>query len=299
MFHPAGTAEIVRSHQKDDYYLSFFRSSVADVIQSIAGPLRWLQWRRELDVLSDIGYFLLTTFGGYQTVGEEYVNVIMVDGSRRRLPSKLRRGMMIGLQVFTPYLLHLALDKLERRLQSGEPLPVSMTGPQREKLLQLIPALRHAVTLVHRTHLSLFYIQGIFYHLAKRFTGVHYVRYMAKKDNYSLTHPFRLLGYLSLAQLAVSMGLQFYSAWKTSDTNQDSSLDVDGGMTLDDSAALHPSLKCSLCLGPRRCSTLTVCGHLFCWDCIHQWCQQKAECPLCREQFPPHRLVPLQNYDPS
>ena len=26
---------------------------------------------------------------GYQTVGEEYVNIIMVDGSRRSLPSKL------------------------------------------------------------------------------------------------------------------------------------------------------------------------------------------------------------------
>ena len=37
MFRPAGTAEIVRSHQKDDFYLTFSRSSVADVVQSIAG----------------------------------------------------------------------------------------------------------------------------------------------------------------------------------------------------------------------------------------------------------------------
>ena len=82
---------------------------------------------------------------------------------------------MIGLQVCTPYLLHAALNRLERQLQSAEPLPVSMTGPQRERLLWMIPVLRHAITLIHRAHLSLFYIQGLFYHMSKRFSGIHYV----------------------------------------------------------------------------------------------------------------------------
>ena len=82
---------------------------------------------------------------------------------------------MIALQVCTPYLLHLALGKLERQLQSAEPFPVPLTGPQRDRLLQIIPILRQAATLIHRLHLSLFYIQGIFYHLAKRVTGIHYV----------------------------------------------------------------------------------------------------------------------------
>ena len=85
------------------------------------------------------------------------------------------RGMMIALQVCTPYLFHLALGKLERQLQSAEPFPVPLTGPQRDRLLQIIPILRQAATLIHRLHLSLFYIQGIFYHLAKRVTGIHYV----------------------------------------------------------------------------------------------------------------------------
>ena len=31
------------------------------------------------------------------------------------------------------------------------------------------------MTLIHRCHLALFYMRGIFYHIAKRFTGIHYV----------------------------------------------------------------------------------------------------------------------------
>lgn len=37
MFRKAGSAEIIRSHQKDELYRSYLRSSVGDVILRIAG----------------------------------------------------------------------------------------------------------------------------------------------------------------------------------------------------------------------------------------------------------------------
>ena len=37
MFKAAGPAEIVRSHQKDDFYLGYLRQTAADVVHALIG----------------------------------------------------------------------------------------------------------------------------------------------------------------------------------------------------------------------------------------------------------------------
>lgn len=53
--------------------------------------------------------------------------------------------------------------------------------------------------------------------------------------------------------------------------------------------------KCALCLEERTASTVTECGHIFCWTCIVGWGREKAECPLCRQSLVLSRLVPVYN----
>ena len=54
-----------------------------------------------------------------------------------------------------------------------------------------------------------------------------------------------------------------------------------------------------LCLSPRTNVTSTICGHMFCWECIVNWCLKKPECPLCRQACRPQELLCLYGYVPS
>lgn len=58
-------------------------------------------------------------------------------------------------------------------------------------------------------------------------------------------------------------------------------------------------LRCTLCMDRRTPesgnSTVTECGHVFCWDCITGWVREKPECPLCRHALQANKLVPIYN----
>ncbi|XP_063421535.1 peroxisome assembly protein 10-B-like [Mytilus trossulus] len=299
MFKKSGHAEIIRSHQKDEFYIGYLKSQITDISQALLGPRNWIKWRKELDLFADLGYFTLTTFAGFQTIGEEYVNIIQVDNTLRALPSRFRRIFLILIHVLTPYTLHKVIDWFEKWLKSPV-LHDEIPAETKHFLLKCVPVIRQTVTFLHRCHLALFYFQGMFYHLAKRFAGVNYVKYSLHKQQTGpnfLTQSFKILGVLSFAQLVGSIGIHAYNAYINKDKIV-KSFRRETTPDLDDSEVCSPALKCALCLEKRQSTTSTPCGHLFCWNCIHEWCQNKPECPLCREKLQPQSLVFLHNFDP-
>jgi peroxin-10 len=59
--------------------------------------------------------------------------------------------------------------------------------------------------------------------------------------------------------------------------------------------SMRDNRKCALCLEERTESTLTECGHLFCWGCIVPWARERGECPLCRQHVECHHLLSIYN----
>lgn len=137
---------------------------------------------------------------GYQTLGEEYVNIVQVDSTKKRVPSFLRRAIFVSLHTIVPYYLEKGLQHLEhelqieddgaRTLQSNPALGLSsrtlirnwiqkqvreLTEQQKKTILQVVYILKQSIPLLHRLHLAVFYIHGTFYHLSKRIAGIRYV----------------------------------------------------------------------------------------------------------------------------
>ncbi|XP_046280425.1 peroxisome biogenesis factor 10 isoform X3 [Marmota monax] len=196
----AAPPEVIRAAQKDEYYRGGLRSAAGGALHSLAGAKKWLEWRKEIELLSDIAYFGLTTLAGYQTLGEEYVGIIQVDPSQRHVPSRLRRCMLVTFHAVLPYLLDKALLPLEQEMQAegdsmrpsqGSLVPsgrgrsgtrrwvrrhmATLTEQQRRTLQRATFILRQGLACLHRLHIAWFYIHGIFYHLAKRLTGITYI----------------------------------------------------------------------------------------------------------------------------
>ncbi|CAF2637580.1 unnamed protein product [Rotaria sp. Silwood2] len=54
--------------------------------------------------------------------------------------------------------------------------------------------------------------------------------------------------------------------------------------------------ECNICLETAHDAVLSLCGHLFCWPCIHQWLEARAHnptCPVCKSSISREKLVPI------
>ncbi|XP_041069629.1 E3 ubiquitin-protein ligase RNF5 isoform X1 [Carcharodon carcharias] len=56
------------------------------------------------------------------------------------------------------------------------------------------------------------------------------------------------------------------------------------------------SFECNICLDTAKDAVISLCGHLFCWPCLHQWLEMRPnrqECPVCKAGISQEKVIPL------
>ncbi|ORZ13306.1 hypothetical protein BCR41DRAFT_378010 [Lobosporangium transversale] len=58
----------------------------------------------------------------------------------------------------------------------------------------------------------------------------------------------------------------------------------------------NAEFSCNICFDTSVSPVLTLCGHLFCWSCLHQWLEaqrQNPTCPVCKAGCAQDKVIPI------
>ncbi|XP_075157268.1 E3 ubiquitin-protein ligase RNF185-like [Haematobia irritans] len=78
-------------------------------------------------------------------------------------------------------------------------------------------------------------------------------------------------------------------------TNTDSDKSA-GGDKKDEEKVEESMFECNICLDTAKDAVVSMCGHLFCWPCLHQWLETRPNrklCPVCKAAIGKDKVIPL------
>lgn len=82
------------------------------------------------------------------------------------------------------------------------------------------------------------------------------------------------------------------SSTKTSNTTDEPQKNENGEEEKSDDKIL----ECNICLDTARDAVVSMCGHLFCWPCLHQWLETRPNrkvCPVCKSAISKEKVIPI------
>ncbi|KAM9793282.1 E3 ubiquitin-protein ligase RNF185 isoform X2 [Syngnathus typhle] len=66
--------------------------------------------------------------------------------------------------------------------------------------------------------------------------------------------------------------------------------------TAGDGSNQDSTFECNICLDTAKDAVISLCGHLFCWPCLHQWLETRPSrqvCPVCKAGISRDKVIPL------
>ncbi|PSN65368.1 hypothetical protein BS50DRAFT_56905 [Corynespora cassiicola Philippines] len=222
----AASPDIIRSHQKDVYFSGVLLEQLSTLLRKTYGARFAHTYTSETRVFGELLYLGLTTLIGNRTLGEEYCDIIQVEGENGKLPALGRRAGYILSCILGPYLLGRVLPPFRKRIRAKLEANIRKYARSQAKAQQQINdsgekkrastplgariqgyILQNLDTLtspspIYAISLATFYFSGSYYHLSKRLWNLRYIftRQVSESDQ---RVGYEVLGVLLALQMAV------------------------------------------------------------------------------------------------
>lgn len=297
---PSTQPEILKQKEKDSEYLDYLFEKIYDVLVSFTPkiiPFHFISKNQDvLRFLASLFYYGLTTLKNNQTLGEEYSSILQInmkDWKYEGVPTIFKRKIFFYILTCFPlfYLKKYVSGWVDKKKMDA--LNSNETN-LKNLFWSLIPDFDTLVADVFKLHTALFFLSGVYLHLAKRISNIKYI-FMRQPQKHDLN--YKRLGMLMLIQIGFQF-LRFVTKiidQKRKSQNERRNLEEnenkDENLEPEDDNNI-----CGLCFDKRKDSSVTPCGHLFCWNCIVKATLNKEECPQCRQICPTRKIIQLRNF---
>ncbi|CCE62192.1 hypothetical protein TPHA_0C00350 [Tetrapisispora phaffii CBS 4417] len=275
---------------------------------------------KEIVTAAKVLYFFFTTLLNKRTLGEEFTDLRYINRSGKSFVQRYKKLIFVVSYIVGPYLLTNIWNIFNKRLKRD-----SSNNINSEEEMQNHIRYRDMLDNIVNIHLLIFYLQGSYYDITKRILGMRYITghtisKQEKELRETTTKGYKLLGYLLLFQNVSSTystlknvlnSFKFTSSihnekhvskpLNLSETKLTKNITDEyhqNHIRLSDETQFKfipsESRDCALCLSKITDPSVGPCGHIFCWDCIVDWCRERPECPFCRKKCEIQQIIALK-----
>lgn len=309
-FEYADAASIIQSYQKDKQVENILIEKFTTLLQNLKGQYFVNLYPNQISTLAKFIYLFFTVFQNERTLGQEYGQLMYVDKLGEHLSKRGQRLAYILSVCFGPYI----LNKIAKVFHKEN------TDDSADDVKRF--SLKDVIDLGTNLHLIVFYLKGEYSDIWKRLFGVkdvitHRIDNNERTFRENNSKMYKLLGYILLLRTITQtfpliksrLSLFAFRDRNKHESRHDTVSDTlriitkipkksqIAHISLEDPTVLpfipSESRQCTLCLSPMMDPSCAPCGHMYCWDCLQNWTNERPECPLCRQKCRPQQIQPI------